>query len=106
MTFTKENAEELGSRGGKVSRPKVLSLAEMEKEVGDLKTVADAQRWLTCVAKWTVTGRLPGAAASAANRSVELWLRAIESDHTEEMVRMRKKVKELEGRLKEKRVAY
>ncbi len=100
MVFTKETAKISGQKGGKVHS----SVAE---KLGPLETVTDAKRWLGLIGLWGCQGRFgSGSIASAANRSVEVWLKALEADHTRELIMLRNRVKELEKQLKKSRVAY
>ena len=95
--FTTENASEMGKRGGRRS---------MKVDLGPLDTVEDAKHRLDVICVAACDGRLSGAVAGAANRSVEVWLKAIESDHTKQLVEMRKRVTELERELKKEKVSY
>ena len=95
--FTTENAAEMGRRGGQASK---------KVDLGPLDTVEDAKHRLDVICQAACDGRLAGAVAGAANRSVEVWLKAIESDHTKQLVEMRKRLTELERELKKEKVSY
>src|SRR5260370_120833 len=62
-------------------------------------------RWLRQIARWAAGGLLPGAVASACNRSAEVWARAHESRLTREVVdQLRGRLEELEGQVKRQRL--
>lgn len=50
-----------------------------EDELGDLETLADAQRWLRVIGAAVASGRLDKGDAQAATRAVEVWIRAGDS---------------------------
>lgn len=97
MTFTSKTAKEAGKRSGEARRGQKM-------DMGDLETVSDAKRRLKLLGEWAVEGRIPGAIASAAVRSCEVFLRAIESDHSAELIQLREQVKEMEGKIKAQKV--
>ncbi len=94
--FTVENAAEMGRRGGRGRKV----------DLGPLETVEDAKHRLDVICQAACDGRLSGAVAGAANRSVEVWLKAIETDHTKQLVEMRKRLTELEKELRKEKVSY
>ncbi len=70
------------SRCGQVSRRRArekLDLEKVEAAFGRLETLEDAERRLERLCTWAAAGLLPGAVASAATRSVEVWLKSFET---------------------------
>ena len=65
--------------GGKATQERWKREGVTEKELGPLKTVADAQRWLEVIGAGVVSGRLDKGDASAGVRAVEVWIRASDS---------------------------
>ena len=117
MVFDSEIGRKFGAKGLKsVRRAKaarrrkaelvLLTPEEVEVKLGVLETVDDARRWLGLVGLWGCQGKLAGGVASATNRSVEVWLKALEADHTRELVVLRTRVKELEKQLRGSVKAY
>ena len=106
MVFTKETAKKLGRKGGIRSKQRKLTPDRVAKELGPLETVEDARRWLYQIGLWICSGTLTGSMASAANRSVDVWLKAMEADHTKELIALRNRIKELEKQLHGKKGAY
>ena len=94
--FTTENAAEMGARGGRGRKV----------DLGPLETVEDAKHRLDVICQGACDGKLSGAVAGAANRSVEVWLKAVESDHTKQLMGLRDRVLELERELKGSKVSY
>ena len=83
MGFTKETARTAGRKGGQVKQR--LHLEEVEHAFGQLTTIEDAQRRLERLGVWAAAGLLPGSVAGAAVRSVEVWLKAHESELTQSL---------------------
>ncbi len=95
--ITKENASAIGKLGGGQSK---------KVDLGPLVTVEDAKHRLDVICQSACNGKLSGAIAGAANRSVEVWLKALESDHTKQLHALRDRVLELERELKGSKVSY
>lgn len=103
MVFTSENAAEHGRRGGLARRR--LSLNDVEAAFGQLDTVEDAMRRLERLGVWASAGLLAGSVGGVAVRSVEVWLKAHESQLTETVVNeLRGRLDELEGQLRQSRL--
>ena len=77
-----------GARASAAARKarKSLTLDRVEQELGPLEAVDDAMRRLDRICLWALGGLLPGVVANAAVRSVEVWLKASESQLTEKVV--------------------
>lgn len=107
MNLDPKRARELGRRGGKASgkaRAK-LTLERVERELGPLDSLEDAQRWLRRLGLWGAAGLLPGAVLGACVRAVDVWVRAHESKLVRDDVEaLRKRLAELEGEVKRARV--
>jgi hypothetical protein len=94
MKFTEETARVMGRRGGQHRR--ALSVARVERELGPLKTIDDAQRRLDRVMIWGAGGMLAGAVAGAVVRAAEVWVKAEEARNSfEEVERLRDAVRSL-----------
>ena len=89
--FTKDTARQAGATGGRAK--KRLSLTDVEAAFGQLNTVEDAQRRLERLGVWASAGLLAGSVGGVAVRSVEVWLKAHDSQLTETVVN------ELRGRV-------
>ena len=102
--FTKGTAQQAGAKGGRAKQAKHLSLEQVEQAFGSLVTVEDAQRRLERLGVWASAGLLAGSVGGVAVRSVEVWLRAHESQLTETVVtELRGRLDELEGQLRQSR---
>lgn len=78
--ITSSVAKDMGSRGGQAKAANLrLSPARVERELGDLKTPADAERWLRKLTVLAVSGRVAGAVLHGAVRAVEIWLKVREA---------------------------
>ena len=73
-------AAELGRRGARARWAGRLTLQTVEEALGPLASIADAKRRLERIGVWASAGLLPGAAASAAVRSCEVWLKAVDTE--------------------------
>ena len=84
---------------------KRLDLARVERELGELETLVDAQRWLRQLALWGVAGLIPGSVLGACVRAVDQWIRCHESKLTEAVTdELRTRLDELEAGLKQGRL--
>ena len=94
---------ETGSAAGKQSAAvrKRLTLAEVEKGLGELQTVEDAKRRLERLGVWLTAGMVTGSQGGAAVRATEQWLKA----HSEELDRNRLREAEKRVRTLEKELA-
>ena len=98
--FTSESARIAGRKGG---RPRKLTLDRVERELGELETVGDAQRWLRRIATWGAARLLPGVVVGSCVRAVEIWLRTREHELTEEVVdKLRARIEQLEAELRQR----
>ncbi len=80
-------------------------MEQVEAAFGQLDTVEDAQRRLERLGVWCAAGLLAGSVGGAAIRSIEVWLRAHESQMTETVVNeLRTRLDELEAQLKQGRL--
>jgi hypothetical protein len=90
MTFKDGQAARLAALKSAESRRakkrEKLTLESVEVAFGSLETLEDAQRRLERLGVWSAAGLLAGSVASAAVRSVEVWLRAHESKLTQAVV--------------------
>jgi hypothetical protein len=103
--FDSHTARIAGAKGGRVSRPKKLSLERVSKELGPLDELEDAQRWLTLIARWALAGLVPGTTAHASVRAVETFLKVHESQLTREVVEdIKGEVDRLKADLKRPRI--
>ena len=84
--FDSQTAAEAGRKGGKAKAKARLSLEKVEEAFGPLETIEDAQRRLERLGVWSAAGLLAGSVAGAAVRSVEVWIRAHESQLTRDVV--------------------
>jgi hypothetical protein len=82
------------SAGGHAKARRRLTLERVEREFGPLETEADAMRRLDLLGRWSASGLLAGSVASAAVRSVEVWLKG----HADQLVRERLKAAEARAR--------
>lgn len=97
----------LGRKGGKASGKarRRLTLDRVERELGPLDTIADAQRWLRTLGLWGAAGLVPGAVLGACVRSVDVWLRGQEQKLVAEDVEaLRQRLGELEAESRKPRV--
>ena len=105
MALTPDRAREIGRKGGKASGKARLTLDRVEEAFGSLGTVEDAQRRLERLGVWASAGLLAGSVGGVAVRSVEVWLKAHESQLTETVVNeLRTRLDELEGQLRQGRL--
>ena len=89
------------SAGGKAKAALRLSLERVEAELPPLTDLESAMRRLDIVARWALAGLVPGAIASAAVRSCEVWIRGHDAKLTREVVdQLRGRLEELEGQLR------
>ena len=103
--FTAETAGVAGRASGAARRSNRLTLDKVEAAFGPLETVDDAQRRLERLGVWCAAGLLAGSVGGAAIRSVEVWLKAHESQLTETVVNeLRTRLDELEGQLRQGRL--
>ena len=72
-------AREGGKRSGQMRRR--LTFEDVQTELGELRTPADAKRWLAQVIRWGTGGQLPGTMVNACASCVREWLKA----HAEEL---------------------
>ena len=77
---------ETGRKAGKASARRKLTLDRVEQEFGPLETVDDAKRRLDRIGIWAAAGLIPGTVAGAVVRSVEVWIKAHESELTNRVV--------------------
>ena len=77
---------ETGRKAGKASARRKLTLDRVEQEFGPLETVDDAKRRLDRIGIWAAAGLVPGTVAGAVVRSVEVWIKAHESELTNRVV--------------------
>ena len=102
-TFTSESARIAGRKGG---RPRKLTLDHVERELGRLETITDAQRWLRCLALWGASGLLSGVATSSCVRACDIFLKSLEHELTAEVADgLRKRVESLEAELRQRQRA-
>lgn len=87
-----------GMKGGRATKDAWKRPGLTSGELGDLETLADAQRWLRVIGSAVATGRLDKGDAQAATRAVEVWIRADDSLTEAEMERMAEKIDELKSR--------
>ena len=66
-------------KGGKATREVWKREGVKADELGPLKSVSDAQRWLEVIGAGVVSGRLDKGDASAGVRAVEVWIKASDS---------------------------
>lgn len=103
MSLDPERARELGRRSGRARRK--LGLSDVETTLPPLTDLESAMHRLDVVARWALAGMVPGAIASAAVRSCEVWIKGAESKLTRELVDgLRKRLETLEAQLKQQRV--
>ena len=87
MKITPSVAKEMGRRGGRAKAANArLSPAQVEQELGDLKTPADAERWLQRLTVMAVSGKVAGTVLHGAVRAVEIWMRVKEAEASFEVV--------------------
>ena len=82
--YTSETGRKAAKRS-RVARRK-LNLARVEAELPVLTDVASAMHRLDVIGRWALAGMVHGAVASAACRSVEIWLKGHESKLQEQIV--------------------
>ncbi len=58
-----------------------------------------ARHRLDVICLWSCSGKLPGAVANAANRSVEVWLKTLEANHTAGLVALGAQLAKLEEQI-------
>ena len=87
MTFTPSTAKEHGRRGGHAKKANArLTPERVERELGELKTPADAERWLRRLTILAVSGKVVGTVLHGAVRAVEIWMRVKEAEASFEVV--------------------
>ena len=104
--FTPENARDMQKRSAAAQEEARKTLTQVTAELGELYTVADAQRWLTWVALHGAAGELPGTVVNGVVRALEVWLRA-HSEGAAEQVKgdLERKIRKLERESRKRRVA-
>ncbi len=101
--FNQETAVEMGKRGAKGRKPR-LTLSYVEAALPKLDSLEHAQERLHIVSTWLAAGMLSGSVGGAFVRATEVWIRALESRVTAELVgELRQRVEELEEQLKRER---
>ena len=71
--------------GGKATQEAWKREGVTKKELGPLRTVSDAQRWLEIIGSGVISGRIDKGDAGVGVRAVEAWIKASDS-LTEEAV--------------------
>ena len=84
--WTSERAREAGRKGGRYKKPRPPTLAEIELLLPPLDSIESAMTRLDMVGKWALAGMVAGGVAGAAVRSVEVWLKAQDSQLTQKVV--------------------
>ena len=74
-----QDMRETGRQGGRAPRRTRLTLGKVQRELGLLVTVQDAQRRLDVLMRWSAAGVMTAGLASAAVRACEVWIRGEES---------------------------
>ena len=93
-------------KGGRRSRAlararKPLDLIRVDRELPPLTSITNVVKRLDVIARWSCAGLLRGLAASAAVRSCEVYIRARESEITDEVAgRLRARLDALEQELR------
>ena len=92
-----EKGRHLAARSA--SRRRKLTLEEVELELGELATLADAQRWLKTAFMWGAAGVIPAGTANACASCVRDWLKAHDSEVDVQRLRqIEERLHELEER--------
>ena len=68
-----------GSQGGRATREKWVRPGVSKEELGPLKTIADAQRWIRILTVAVASGRIDKGDAQIAIRGCEIWMRGQDS---------------------------
>ena len=101
----REKARAAGRRGGHARAARHLSLEKVEAALPPLTDIESAMHRLDVVARWALAGMVPGAIASAAVRSCEVWLKGAESKLTREVVdQLRARLADLEHQVAQPRL--
>jgi hypothetical protein len=86
--------------GSAAARRIRLTLTNVERILGELETLEDAQRWLRQAYLWSAAGMLKGAVAGACVRAAEVWIRAHDSKVTRDSVlQLQRRIQQLEQEL-------
>lgn len=80
-----EYMAEIGRRGQAAIQAKGAAKGVTEEELGPLKSLEDAQRWLQIIGAAVAEGRLSDRAGGTVVRSVAEWVKAYESGSAGEM---------------------
>ena len=101
MALTSEQGKALADKRWKDEKRNRLTLDRVELELPPLTDIESAMQRLDVVCKWALAGMIHGAIASAAVRSVEVWLRGHESKLTQHVIdQLTADVKRLKAGLK------
>lgn len=77
---------ETGRKAGKASARRKLTLDRVEQELGPLTDLESAMHRLDRVGIWTLAKLVTGTSSNSVVRSVEVWLKAHESELTNKVV--------------------
>jgi hypothetical protein len=105
--FFREVGRRGGIRSGEVRRhrKRKLTLEDVERGLGPLESLDDAQRWLRQVGIWAAAGLLSGSVAGAIVSGVKAWIYGHESRLTQEVIYdLRKRLEEVEGAVQAQRL--
>ena len=78
MTFDSVSGRAAGKTSGRVRRK--LNTERATKELGDLETHSDAERWLKQLVIWGAGGRIAGSVLLACVSAVRVWKDLRESE--------------------------
>jgi hypothetical protein len=91
-----DRAGELAARSAEVRRK--LTLTDIEQQVGDLRTVEDAMRWLKLAFLWSAAEKIAGSRALAMVGAIREWQKCYDSALARDRVKaLERRIAELEG---------